>query len=145
MLLTLLWQSCNALCLNSSAFRFSLAKVQYRINAIAKFSSCYWNYSTKKYEWDSQIMLEYTFTVKNIFFSGQWFKLKILCFKWMWTNDNKFTYLHVNCAWICIKTWIYTNTYSDFMKSAIESSFQKYKRCILPHQKCIFSTKKNQT
>ena len=33
----LLWQSCNALCLNSSAFRFSLLKVQYGINTIVKF------------------------------------------------------------------------------------------------------------
>lgn len=36
------------------------------------------------------------------------------------------------------KTCIYTDTYSDFMKSAIENSFQKYKIYILPHQKCIF-------
>lgn len=50
MLLTLHWQSWDALCLNSSALRLSLPKVQYRIYAVAKFSICYWNYSTKKYE-----------------------------------------------------------------------------------------------
>ena len=33
----LLWQSCNALCLNSSPFRFSLLKVQYGINTIVEF------------------------------------------------------------------------------------------------------------
>lgn len=84
----LLWQSCNALYLNSWAFRFSLPKVQYRINTITKSSSCYWKQCTKKYEWHSQIMLEYTFTVKDIFFSGQWFKLKILCFKYKFTNTD---------------------------------------------------------
>lgn len=48
----LLWRSCNVLCLNSSAFRFSLFQVQYRINTIVEFmakciSNCHWNCCTE--------------------------------------------------------------------------------------------------
>lgn len=120
----LLWQSCNALCLNSSAFRFSLLKVQYRINAIIEFRARL--ISTRHYnQCPSDIALtaqpnNFTryFSNKELFSSlVNFLDLKYACFKCKCLHMF-YTYIHTHIKYtthiksVCV--YIYTHIYNIY-------------------------------